>query len=407
MKKIIYLLLISLLISVVTAQIEPTVTNISSSMTYGSFSFSGSLDGVSCVAISSNQLWCYGNNVKHVYIFNAGTLSITNPYNLSNFDNGGAMGAHFVYYPTDGQIYGFGKNTSNYKINVSSGTETQLTENNVRGGYAECDLRPNTDEIYCWGDDDSNPATEGWIRVYNISADSWSYPLKRNYGTADVKADDYQSCDFVSDDVWVCYGGYNTTGNTESRLHEYNVVTNTSTIVNTGQPFTAGSCHAIESILYCTYGVDDDAGTPLDGIYYYNYTSDIFGTLNATLPIGFTLYGEAGLIDTTMYNLGGYVTNSYDMSNDVFKIYFDVPEPVEPPAPVTTVLDELDCEGRSFCTGIDQVGTGMAIMSYKLNISLPSLLISLGVVAIVILLVLAVLVMFKKNLDAAVRGEMR
>ena len=314
-----------LMISVVMAQQEPIVTNISYTNTAG-FDFS-SYGEVSCEGISSTEMWCH--SAGDVFIFNKDTSEITAPYTVSSYDPSDVC----KYYSGDGMLYCMGRGaTPNTKVDPSDGTETALT--NFTGDYGasyDCSLRPQTDEIYCWGGAGSGSRI---IRKYDISEDSVSEITETTDYDGGTNQTDYIGCDFVSSDVLVCYGGYYG-GLTPSGLMEYSISGNSTFFMDTGQIFAGGSCNAIEGILYCTYGADDDAGTPLDGIFYYDYITDTFGTLTATLPQGVVLYGDAGVIGTTFYNLGGYVGVGYDESNDIFEVAFDVSVPVSVPTGLT------------------------------------------------------------------------
>jgi hypothetical protein len=225
-----------------------------------------------------------------------------------------------------------GATNVNRKIDPTvGGSGTLLTDfTTVYGGSYDCSLRPETDEIYCWG---GSSADGKIIRKYDIGEDSVTELIYTTDYDGGDNATDYVGCDFVNDDVLVCYGGYYG-GSTTDGLMEYSISGNSTSFMNTGQKFAGGSCNAIAGLLYCTYGADDDAGTPLDEIFYYNHTTDTFGTLTATLPVGFVLYGEAGVIGTSIYNLGGYEGVGYIESQDIFELYFDIPVPT-PPSPPT------------------------------------------------------------------------
>lgn len=69
------------------------------------------------------------------------------------------------------------------------------------------------------------------------------------------------------------------------------------------------------------------------------------------------------------------------------------------------VPTELDCtpyENSSIqiCDTLDQVGTGMALLTYKVNLGLPSFLIGIAMVAIVIGLAYAVVFVITKSMAA-------
>lgn len=312
-----------LMTAVAYAQVEPTVTNITYTNT-GNFQFVGSIDGVMCIGISDHENWCYGNNYEYIWIYDKDTYEVTNPYNLTEDGLSGDLPEFCEFYEGDGYIYCFTSPDDNFKVDVATGTKTPLanrTPTDESFPAPSCDVRPNTDDIYCIG---QHGGTGNPMRVYDIGTDSWTYPMNLNYSAF------WLSCDFVDDDTWVCYGGYDGSWNTLDTLFEYHVPTNTTTIISTGQKFTSGSCNAISGILYCMFGVDDDAGTPLDEIFYYNATSNTFGTLSTTLPVEFVLYGHAGLMGTTIANMGGYSGLGYDNSNDIFEVYFDIPLPPEP-----------------------------------------------------------------------------
>lgn len=71
---------------------------------------------------------------------------------------------------------------------------------------------------------------------------------------------------------------------------------------------------------------------------------------------------------------------------------------------LATMPTELDCadfenETNTFCEDLDQIGTGISIMSYKLNLGLPAFLIGLAIVGVIITIVLAIVGIIKKSLS--------
>ena len=335
MKKIIILLsMLILMTTIAFAEFEPTVTNI----TYvndGGLNFGVGADGMSCVGYSDSEMICLGANILKMYNFNKDTLTVTNPYNFtaSEWNTNGNSGGFCEFYETDGMAYCFLNENQNIKFDPQIGTVTFLanhtTWTGTSGGNFRCDFRPNTDQVYCWG----SSGSPTYLSVYDVSDDMWTYPRTMGYNDVDGEYN-YASCGFVDDDNFVCYGGYDGFSNTQSDLIVYDVISNSTTTIATGQKFVSGSAHTIDgldNIIYFTYGVDDDLGEPLDGIFYYNHSSTTFGTLTATLPVELVLYGSAGTIGNYVYNLGGYAGLGYDNSNDIFELFFDVPVPPTPP----------------------------------------------------------------------------
>lgn len=76
---------------------------------------------------------------------------------------------------------------------------------------------------------------------------------------------------------------------------------------------------------------------------------------------------------------------------------------------MTTVMGavpaELNCtpfadEENSFCTDLDQIGTGIGLMAFKINKGLPAFLLGLGIIAGILGLLGAVIVLIKKALSS-------
>jgi hypothetical protein len=72
-------------------------------------------------------------------------------------------------------------------------------------------------------------------------------------------------------------------------------------------------------------------------------------------------------------------------------------------AALAAVPTELSCSQFNsstvqFCDTLDQVGTGISLMAYKINLGLPSMLISFAIVAGVIGLIAAFIYLIRKVL---------
>lgn len=70
---------------------------------------------------------------------------------------------------------------------------------------------------------------------------------------------------------------------------------------------------------------------------------------------------------------------------------------------------ELSCTSFTnssvqFCDTLDQIGTGIGVMSYKVNLGLPTLLIGLAIVAAIILLLAAFAYLIKNALERTSMG---
>jgi len=76
------------------------------------------------------------------------------------------------------------------------------------------------------------------------------------------------------------------------------------------------------------------------------------------------------------------------------------------------VPPELSCASFNsssvqFCDTLDQIGTGIGVMSYKVNLGLPTLLIGLAIVAAIILLLAAFAYLIKRALEHTTMGKGR
>ncbi len=83
---------------------------------------------------------------------------------------------------------------------------------------------------------------------------------------------------------------------------------------------------------------------------------------------------------------------------------------------ISTVLGavptELDCsvfanETTQICTDLDQVGTGISLMAYKLRLGLPGLLLALAFVTVTIAVVYAIVHVIKKSIGSATSGKFK
>lgn len=314
MKKTLLFFILILCSSIGFAQVEPSIRNITYTNN-ANFVFGTTLDSDACYGISSNEVWCVGRlpsrSYQIIYLYNNDTNTLTNPYNITMADH--QLGSPCVYYPTDGTMYCFRGTGANetFKVNISTGEQTSLASYSATSEFNECDLRPNSDEIFCTGEEGGSSM---FIRVYNITSNSWSYPIDLYpiYGQVIY----WQSCDFTDSNTWICYGGQFGI----DKLLIYHADTNTTNLTLTGNNWEAGSCHTFNNIFYCTFG--DDGTFTLPQIYYYDISTNTFGTLNTTLPIGFSIYGDAGVIGNSMFALGGYAGDNWDNSNDLLEVSF-------------------------------------------------------------------------------------
>ena len=81
-------------------------------------------------------------------------------------------------------------------------------------------------------------------------------------------------------------------------------------------------------------------------------------------------------------------------------------------ASALAVPEGLDCSDfadseTQICTQLDQVGTGIGLMSYKLNLALPSFLLGLAFVSIVLIVIFAIVAVVKRAVAMAAPGGKR
>ena len=79
---------------------------------------------------------------------------------------------------------------------------------------------------------------------------------------------------------------------------------------------------------------------------------------------------------------------------------------------MAAVPADLDCtpfenESTQICDNLDQVGTGIGLMSYKLNLALPSFLLGLAFVSIVLIVIFAIVAVVKRAVAMAAPGGKR
>jgi hypothetical protein len=274
-----------------------------------------------CFLVDSTP-YCWQQNTQDILYYNISAVDLVDTgYDFPVLLKGDE--AECIWYEDDNKVYCFqyyaASTRQNFKMDLDGSNVVWLantTGGTISGNWnSDCGLRPNTDEVWCYGSDGSYNH-ELW--EYNITNDIWTLVGEPYSGNASTGAINYDSCDFRNNDEFYCYGGYSD-DDTSDYLMKHVISTNTTTFFK-GDVNTAGQdCYFINGIFYCIGGEDYFAPTiQIDTIFGFEPLTDTFVTLNTTIPIAVNYYGSF-VINSVFYVIGGqYYDGSFKSSKEVY-----------------------------------------------------------------------------------------
>lgn len=253
--------------------------------------------------------------------------------------------------------FGIVELSGDYTTNSLISTHPQPTGNaETIPTTGACDLKPGTDEIYCWTNIAVNPVYNNMWK-YDIGDNTWTLlknipvPLWQSPGLSENLAN--SGCTFRdnTDELW-CYGG----GEFSSSNFNYNLtiydtgLNTTTTIQNNGFDFIGGAgiaaspvyCRWHNDVLYC-YGIADESLSAQNDMWYYNATSDTQGWINGIINSHF---GGRGSIGDKDYLISGLANDIGTERFEVFEIEWSSTAPVTPSAPAAAAEDDENIGGN-------------------------------------------------------------
>ena len=225
----------------------------------------------------------------------------------------------FKSYPNGAGITSI--NTTNSILNLSLGLSQFVFS---------CDLRPSTDEIYCWGDSSSiiQQTYDGYIYKYDIGDDSWDKTI-RMQTTSSKNITEAMDCKFKNSEEFWCAGGLNETGifsPSSNNIYRYNVTQNAYDVLDFVKVGLYPFCSWHDNIFYC-YGsyIEEGLDIPSNRVSYYDTTDDSYGYTD-NLSFSQVFFGTCVKYnETTDYCIGGYATDNWYEYEGVWEFDFTPP----------------------------------------------------------------------------------
>jgi hypothetical protein len=336
MKKLKNLFIVFMLVTtMVYAQVEPTLTDI------------GDIPQTSYVDVA-----CWSDGID-VFCTGGDEDSLIRQYDVSEGTWNGTGGDTGIYTAVvengDGCNYynGYvfcadqnGASTTGMFIFNHTGSGYTTTDF-VKAPYKlrpRCDLRPYTDEIWCWSSANAGSSAGNVIIKYDIGDDTWTEIANVNFEGAS-KGLDRHRCIFINENELWCIAGSSEQSPTDfyNNIMVYNVATDTSDQTRTfdsmqGDSHLCWSHLDCNEIIYCTAqynDLNDPVNWITENIYWYNTGTDENGILTTTFPypISIPALAKAGNV---VYTFGGYVNDTWDIGQDIFEIDFGDENPVCP-----------------------------------------------------------------------------
>ena len=227
------------------------------------------------------------------------------------------------YYNETDYIYCVG-NSAKFKVRTDGTGLSNLLNYSARTeAEVGCDLRPNSDEIFCWGNDLQN----NYLTKYDIGLDSW-IELK------EIKDDingyvKWTQCEFRDENEFWCAGGLTNSSpylNLDSFMIYY-VDTNISEF-KSAYPLTHGGCKWYDDILYCFGSLEEDGETIFENVTYYDPSTNVTGSFNTSIYVDMRFTSCVNYLSKS-YCFGGYDnTENWFVDNKIYE--FDFTEPFTP-----------------------------------------------------------------------------
>lgn len=281
---------------------------------------------------TGEDVYCYESSSNTLYQYDVSNKSMHSIGSLTQVSPIGDNYASCEYYAGTDGIYCFTRPfAGQHHIMFTTDLSTQLNLSDFTAitysgaTYPECDLRPSTDEIWCyWGRSNQNNNT---IQYYDISDDTWTFVSEVHYQTADLGTQ-VNACDFQDSNTYICGGGEQQPTNIND-VFVYDISGDTFTW---GQLADGGTGHGAIIVDNIAYFIGmDDWNDPLGVsgiIVWYDPFTNTSG--NYTQPYDITGWGGWATNDRVFYGMGNYINDDYDEFDGV--ISYTWASPVTPPA---------------------------------------------------------------------------
>lgn len=338
------LIVVATLIGAV-AVVEPTITNVTTLLDESTIkdsytcAFAEDIGTIICVTTF------YTTYFREVWEFDPQIMTLEPKFNLTIPNLRELEGyPECDYRSSDGFIYciGWGRQYVPFgvskefvfRFNSDGSIQEELgnTDDQLIGGqaYYGCDFKPNDDNYwYCWGGN-IQEFNDSKMRRYNVATDTWENlaDIQTYANQPQARSIVSPNCLFLDNEKLFCSGGFDITdGDTGHYFNStmiYDVDTNTTQFdfmpMPTGEAFHF--CRIFDDTVYCYAG--DDWNDIQENVWYYDPSTDTYGTLNATVPIDDS--GCASVNATTDYCFAGYTYN-WDWNFNLFKIDFGQLQP--------------------------------------------------------------------------------
>lgn len=208
----------------------------------------------------------------------------------------------------------------------SGNTHTDFT----KGTYIfrpRCDLKPGTDEMWCWSAANAGASPGNLILKYDIGDDTWTEIKNVDFegGTGGIN---HHYCIFPNNDELWCFAGAPYVGTEHlNNIMVYDTVTNTSDQTRTFDVMDGDGFQCftfLDGIVYC-FGAYDDWNDPINGItdniYWYNTLTDTNGILDTGFPYEISVPGMTK-IGSKIFTIGGYRDITWDYGQDIIELDF-------------------------------------------------------------------------------------
>lgn len=290
------------------------------------------------------------------------------------------------YYESNDKIYciGLDSNVNNPQVwsydLLSQNVYVLLNSNNlssliINAQVTQCELRPNSDEIWCVVTDDGSPYSALAIPTYykyDIGDNSFDYVFNYSSGCSAVWGDlSFRN----QDEIWNS-GGYCTNGSgvVTDEIIIYNLTTDSISLKSLPLAMESHKCKWVNGIYYCYAG--EDTSDDIYNITYYNPITDAKG-ISGNLDVSFAQWGTCVDKDNlTDICLGGYFLPSWNFNEDIYQISFFDPEQLgytelettyyESYYPSQSDLGGSGCLHTDYYLDVDNKGYGGGVGTYGL-----------------------------------------